>query len=262
MFSAVVLAGERPGGSPLSRELGLMASVLVDVAGKPAVQRVIEALSDAQSISSGLLCGPVEQVFRDAPEFSAILANSDFSWIAPAAGPSASAIKGVEKLDQYPVLLTSGDHALLTAQLVDRFCRQALETGADIVVGLTPWAMVQEAFPDSKRTVQHYSDGAFCGTNLFAVLNPDGLAALEFWQSVEAQRKRPWKIAGKLGVGFLSRFLLRRVSLHGALQRLSEVTGCKTDFVQINSARAAVDVDSVADQKLAESILSTESQNG
>ena len=34
MFSAVILAGERPGGSAFARELGLPASVLVNVAGK------------------------------------------------------------------------------------------------------------------------------------------------------------------------------------------------------------------------------------
>ena len=43
-FAAVVLAGERPGGSDFSHELGLPASVLVDVAGKSALARVIEAL--------------------------------------------------------------------------------------------------------------------------------------------------------------------------------------------------------------------------
>jgi hypothetical protein len=51
MFSAVVLAGERPGGSPLSRALGLEASVLIDVAGKPALQRVIDALSGADQVN-------------------------------------------------------------------------------------------------------------------------------------------------------------------------------------------------------------------
>ena len=43
-FSAVVLAGERPGGSAFSRGLGLSAGVLAPVDGKPALRRVIEAL--------------------------------------------------------------------------------------------------------------------------------------------------------------------------------------------------------------------------
>ena len=52
-FKAVVLAGERPGGSDFSRALGLPASVLVDVAGKSAVARVIEALESSDWVDGG-----------------------------------------------------------------------------------------------------------------------------------------------------------------------------------------------------------------
>jgi len=255
MFSAVVLAGERPGGSPLSRALGLKASVLVEVAGKPALQRVMEALSGAEQINGGLLCGPAKSVYQDAPEFERILAGTSFRWLEPEAGPSASAIKAIKTLGQYPLLLTSGDHALLTSATVDAFCRNARVVGGDIVVGLTPYSIVHAAFPQSKRTVQRYSDGSFCGTNLFVVLNPAGLAALEFWKTVEAERKRPWKIAHKLGIGFLLRCALGRVSLQRALQQLSDRCECKVSYVLVNEARAAVDVDTVADRDLAQAVL-------
>jgi GTP:adenosylcobinamide-phosphate guanylyltransferase len=255
MFSAVVLAGERPGGSPLARELGLKASVLVDVAGKSALQRVMDALAAAEQVSGGVVCGPAGNVYHAAPEFERILAGTSFHWLQPEAGPSASAIKAVSAVSRYPVLVTTGDHALLTPGLVDQFCRDALAAGGDVVAGLAPYALVRAAYPQSKRTVQIYSDGSFCGTNLFAVLNPAGLKALEFWKSVEADRKRPWKIARQLGMGFLLRCALRRVSLEQALQHLSWRCGCTVRHVKIDSARAAVDVDSVADRDLAQRIL-------
>jgi molybdopterin-guanine dinucleotide biosynthesis protein A len=255
MFSAVVLAGERPGGSPLSRALGLKASVLVDVAGKSALQRVMESLSGAEQVTGGLLCGPAKDIYHATPEFKRILAGTSFQWLEPESGPSASAIKAIKALDQYPLLLTTGDHALLTSELVDTFCRQARAAGGDVVVGLTPYSIVHAAYPRSKRTVQRYNDGSFCGTNLFVVLNPAGLAALEFWKTVEAERKRPWKIARKLGIGFLLRCALGRVSLQQALQQLSDRCACKVSYVLVNSARAAVDVDSVADRDLAQHIL-------
>ena len=96
-FSCVVLAGERPGRSDSSRELGLPASVLVDVAGKSALARVIEALEASESVESGILCGPAENVYRENPEFQQILESSSFRWMAPETGPSASALAGIEQ---------------------------------------------------------------------------------------------------------------------------------------------------------------------
>ena len=258
LFRAVVLAGERPGVSALIRALGLRASVLVDVAGKPALQRVLEALRAAQSVDGGLICGPEVAVVRSTPGFDTILQDTGFDWLSPETGPSASAIKAIGHLQHYPVLLTTGDHALLTPALVDDFCQRALVAGGDIVTGLTPYASVKAAFPESRRTVQKYSDGAYCGTNLIAVMNSAGLAALEFWLQVEAWRKQPWKIARYLGPGFLLAYLLRRVSLRQALRRFSALCGCTANYVPIDSPRAAVDVDSVADRDLAEKILMAE----
>jgi len=252
MFRAIVLAGERPGGSVLSRQLGLASSVLVEVDGKPALQRVIEALEGSDQIEGGILCGPGEEIYRKSPEFERILAATGFEWLAPKAGPSASAVHAVKTLDRYPVLLTTGDHALLTPDLLDSFCRSALSVGGDVVAGLVPQAIVRAAFPGSKRTVQKYRDGGFCGANLFAILNPAGLAALVFWQVVESQRKRPWKIAQKLGFGFMLRYLLRRISLQQAILRLSAISGCRAGYVLLDSPRAAVDVDTLADRDLAE----------
>jgi molybdopterin-guanine dinucleotide biosynthesis protein A len=257
-YCAVVLAGERPGGSPLSRTLGLKASVLVDVAGKSALQRVMEALSGSKEVSGGLLCGPASEVYEQTPDFRRILDESPFHWLEPEAGPSASAIKAIKAIDHFPVLLTTGDHALLTPELVDSFCQQARAAGGDVVAGLAPYSIVHAAYPESKRTVQRYSDGGFCGTNLFVVQNPAGLAALEFWKSVEAERKRPWKIAQKLGFMFLLRAALRKVSLQQTFEQLSKRSGCRVAYVLVNSARAAVDVDSVADRDLAQSILLNE----
>lgn len=254
-FAAVVLAGERPGGSDFSRELGLAASVLVDVAGRSALGRVIDVLDSSASVDSGVLCGPAENVFRENPEFQQILEGTSFSWMAPETGPSASALAAVERMNSFPTLLTAGDHALLSPGLVDDFCSRACELDVDVVVGLVPYSIVKAAFPESKRTVLKFSNGQFCGSNLFAILNPKGKAGPAFWTHLEADRKRPWRMARKAGIGMLLKYLFRRLSLEGALESLSHAMGCRVGYVLIENPRAAVDVDSVADRDLAVKIL-------
>ncbi len=254
-FSAVVLAGERPGGSDFSRELGLTASVLADVAGKSALARVIEALESSRSVTGGVLCGPAENVYREAPEFGQILANSSFSWIEPRSGPSASALAGIEHVNRFPLLLTAGDHALLSGGIVDDFCSRVSTLDVDIAVGLVPYPVVKAAYPETKRTVLRFSNGEFCGSNLFAILSPEGKAGPAFWTRLEADRKRPWRMVRHGGIGLLLKYLLGRLSLEDALETLSKAMGCRLGHVLIDNPRAAIDVDSVADRDLAEKIL-------
>lgn len=254
-FKAAVLAGERPGGSDFSRELGLDASVLVDVAGQSALSRVISSLEASKSVSGGVLCGPSADVFGGNPEFQNILDGTSFQWLQPEAGPSASAMAAIEELDSFPTLLTAGDHALLTADLVDNFCTRVSTMDADVVVGLVPYPVVHAAFPESKRTVLRFSNGKFCGSNLFAILTPRGKAGPAFWRSLEADRKRPWRMARRIGMGVLIKGLLGMLTLESALESLSRAMGCRVGYLLIDNPRAAVDVDSVADRDLAEKLL-------
>lgn len=274
-FRSVILAGERPGGSPLSHAFKVPASVMVPVAGKPSLARVMQAIEDSRQVGHGIICGPSFDVIKNSDELKDLLEQSDYDWLAPATGPAASAMLALEKLDHFPSLLTAGDHALLTGEIIDSFCQQAHspdpvpstdnshgsaasdDSDYDIVIGFVPHALVKANWPESKRTVLKFSKGqAFCGSNLFAILNPEGLKALSFWRQAEADRKHPWRIARRFGFIALLLYLFRLLSLEDALQALSKAAGCRIGYVEVNYARAAVDVDSIEDQKLAEKILS------
>lgn len=259
-FHSIILAGERPGGSALSRAFALPASVLVPVAGKPCLLRVMEAIKESRHVQGGVICGPTARVLDKSEGMRQLLQDPSFQWLAPATGPASSALLALEKLKHYPTLLTAGDHALLTGEIVDDFCTQAqahaVRSKHDFVIGFVPYKLVQAAWPESKRTVLKFSDGHYCGSNLFAILNPNGTKALSFWRQAEADRKHPWRIARRFGLVALLRYLLRRLTLGDALQILSKASGCSIGYVRVDHARAAVDVDSIEDQQLAEKILS------
>jgi len=252
---AIVLAGERPGGNALARAHGLPAGVLVDVAGQNCVERVLAALRASAHVAGGLLVGPAGDLARTDASLCRLLAPGDFTWLAPANGPSASALAAASALDRWPALLTAGDHALLNATIVDDFCRAALAREADFVVGLVPHALVRARFPQSRRTLLRFQDGVFCGSNLFLLRRAAGTAALRLWQAVEQDRKRPWKVAARLGPGWLLRYLGGRLEVGEAFALLSARSGCRVDFVQVDDALAAVDVDSSADLALAREVL-------
>jgi len=162
-----VLAGERQGGNALARALGLKASVFAEVEGRRALERVLDALRQSTSIQSGLLVGPdcsdaaIEDVLRP------MLADGYFRWLPPAAGPCASALSGVAELESLPILLTAGDHALLTSELVNDFCLKALAQPGDLIVGLVPYALVKTRWPQSQRTVLRSGGALTAGPTSF-----------------------------------------------------------------------------------------------
>lgn len=259
-YRCVILAGERPGGSLLPRQFGVSTSVMVPVAGKPLLQSVMEAVDASQQTDGGIICGPGRDIIESDPALGSLLQTPSHRWLEPAAGPAASAVSALQALGHFPALLTTGDHALLTPEIVDNFCQLAAsrQDDEDLVIGFVPYELVNNAWPESKRTVLRFSDGGYCGANLFAILHPEGLKALSFWRQVESQRKKPWKIARRFGIASLLRYLFRRLSLEETLAELSKAAGCRIGHVKLEFARAAVDVDSIADQQLAERILSSQ----
>ena len=72
-FRTVILAGERPGGSPISHAFNVPASVMVPVAGKPSLVRVIQAIDESSFAHSGVICGPSAEVVGSSEELKTIL---------------------------------------------------------------------------------------------------------------------------------------------------------------------------------------------
>ncbi len=126
---------------------------------------------------------------------------------------------------------------------------------ADLIVGLVPYEAVRAAYPDSRRTVLKFADGARCGANLYLLRTDAARRGIEFWVAMQRDRKRPWRIAGRLGWLLLLRYLIRKLTLEDALGALSEKAGCRVASVPVKEPRAAVDVDSVDDWRLAQRIV-------
>jgi GTP:adenosylcobinamide-phosphate guanylyltransferase len=257
-FRSIILAGTRNADDPLATANGVDTKVLIPVAGNPSLNRVYKAIQASECIDGGIIVGPNGALASNDPTCREILADPKFEWIEPHPGPAASAIAALNHLEWTPVFLTAGDHALLTPNIIDTFCRGAAECDADMVIGLVPMTRVRKAFPHTKRTIFRFADGERCGSNLFAFLTPAGKQAVTFWSRIEQQRKKPWKILQTLGIGILARYVLRQLTLTRALHALSVKSGCRIAFVTVNDPRAAVDIDSTDDLKLAEAVLLAE----
>jgi molybdopterin-guanine dinucleotide biosynthesis protein A len=256
LFTAVILAGERGPGDPLVKASGACCKAMIEIDGTPMILRVLQALETATRVAARLVSGPEKDQLAAVPELDKLVASQTIGWRTPAPTPSTSAYEAMQSIpaDQ-PVLVTTADHPLLTAEIIDDFCTRSQDRDIDIAVGLAPYGLIRESYPDMKKTVLHFSDGDYCGTNLFAFLTERGRQLADFWRRVESQRKSPLRIIRILGWGAVVRYLLGRLTLENALELLSRRLDLRIGAVILEQADAAVDVDSIADHEIVQNKL-------
>lgn len=254
-FSAIVLAADRGRDDPVAAAAGVVAKCLTPVEGTPMVVRVIRALQESACVDTILLCGPEVGILQESPELRQMVDGNRVRWMSPLGSPSASAAAALAALPaDRPVLLTTGDHPLLRPEMVRYFLDQASAGGLDVAVALAPHEMVQQAYPRTRRTALKFSDGHYCGCNLFAFLTTRGRGMVPRWKKVEDHRKQPIRVIGLIGWLPMLLYALGILSLAGAMRRISLRTGMVAGAVSMPFAEAAIDVDSAADLDLARHI--------
>jgi GTP:adenosylcobinamide-phosphate guanylyltransferase len=236
--AALILAGSRSGvADPVAESEGVSHKALIEVDGTPMLARVAAALRAAGFARVA--------VSANDPDVVALAEALGLTVLAPAGGPSRSVGTALADLGT-PLLVTTADHALLEPEWVRAFVA-GVDARTDVAVLLARREAVEAALPGSRRTWLRFADGAWSGCNLFYFAREQGARAIDLWQKVEADRKRPWRIVRRFGAGTLVRYVLGRLTLAEAVARLGRTAGVTAGIVAARDGLAAVDVDSAGD---------------
>jgi GTP:adenosylcobinamide-phosphate guanylyltransferase len=253
-WTALVLAGQRPGVDPLAAAFGREAKALIPVAGEPMLSRVLDALAKTPEVVRIIVLA------QNAP---ALLADPALVWIADddriEARVSGRTISGsvlVAVSDPaigLPVLVTTADNVMLTPATVTEFIAGA--GTSDVSVAMVERGNLEAAVGPNRRTWLAFRGGAYTGANLFALTGPGANNALRFWETVEQDRKSVLRLAAHFGPVLMAKLLARRMTLHAALAAAGAKLGASVAPVLLSDGRMGVDVDKVEDHALAERLL-------
>jgi len=248
-YTAIVLAGSRPGRDPFAAQFGNDIKALVAVAGEPMVRRPVRALLASANVRRVVILSQAPDRIADViPKDARIGFRKSAATIAQT---MLAICRDPET--RWPLLVTTADHALLDASIVDEFCSGA--AGADLAVGVVERGVLMRRFPHAERTWLKFRGGAYTGANLFALASPRVSPAIKLWRSVEQDRKKGWRLIALVGPVMLLGAALRLASIDNVLARLGRKIGLSIKAVRLSNPVAGVDVDKPADHTLAEEIF-------
>lgn len=240
-MDAIVIAGGIPRPEdPLYSYVKGNAKALVDIAGKPMVQWVLDALSDSKRVDNVIVVGlsPKNQLSCKKPLH--FLSNQGRMLSNIVAGINKSL--QLDKKSKY-VLIVSSDIPAIKAHMVDWLVDTAMQTKDDLYYGVCSREVMEERYPGSNRTYTRLKDIELCGSDINLCHVRMATEHLDLWESLLGARKSPLAQASKLGLGLLFALATRQLTLESAVTRISERIGIKGRAVVWPYAEPCMDVD-------------------
>lgn len=216
------------------------SKALIDVAGKPMIQWVLDALGDAKQVDnviviglssrSGLTCKkPIHYVSNQGRMLSNIVAGVNKSL-------------ELNKKTQY-VLVVSSDIPTLKGEMVDWLVATCMETQDDIYYGVCPRDVMESRFPDSKRTYTRLKDMEVCGADINITHFRMATEHLDLWEKLIGNRKSPLMQASMIGLDTFFQVATHSITLNDLVEKVCGRIGIKGRAIVWNHAEPCMDVD-------------------
>jgi GTP:adenosylcobinamide-phosphate guanylyltransferase len=240
-MDAIVTAGGIPQpGEPLY-EFTLGASkAMLDVAGKPMIQWVIDALEGAQTIDGIVVIG--------LPPESEIKSTKVKVRISNQGGMVDNIRSGVnkvleEKPDARHVLIVSSDIPTITSEMVDWVVNAAMQTDLEAYYNVIERDVMEKRFPGSKRSYTRLRDVEVCGGDMNLIKTSLVTQNEELWNKLVAARKNVFKQAALIGYDTLFLLIFRLVDLDGAVKKAAKRLKLTGKAILCPYAEVGMDVD-------------------
>lgn len=240
-MDAIIIAGGIPQlDEPLYEFTQGRPKALLDIAGKPMVQWVLEALNGSQLIDRIVLVSlSAEDGLKcDKPLF----------YVPNQGGMLQNLRAGIQKvLELNPqanhVLTVSSDIPAITPEMVDWLIERTSGTDYDVYYTVIPRQVMETRYPGSKRSYTKLKDVEVCGGDMNKIHASLTTSRQDLWEKILAARKSALKQAALLGFDNLILLLLGRVTLEKAVERVTKRMKVTGEAIVSPYAELGMDVD-------------------
>lgn len=240
-MDAIVTAGGIPKPEePLFEYTQGKSKALLDVAGKPMIQWVLDALCAADTIDKIIIMGLPDDGSLNCSKIAHYMPNQGSMLENIRAG--ILQLKQIKPEAQH-ALIVSSDIPTITSAMVDWVVNTCMQTDQDVYYNLIPRDVMEKRFPGSKRTYTHLKDVEVCGGDMNVIRTMTVTSDDNFFERLISSRKSVFKQASLIGYGTLILFLLRQLTLEDAIQRVAKRLNLTGRAIICPYAEVGMDVD-------------------
>jgi GTP:adenosylcobinamide-phosphate guanylyltransferase len=240
-MDAIVTAGGIPEpGEPLYELTQGRSKALLDMAGKPMVQWVLDAISASQYVGRVIVIG--------LDETAGLTCEKPLSYLENHGSMVANTIAGGQEIlrmnpDAEYMLFVSSDIPTITGEMVDWLIAETKKTDVDVYYNAISKETMDKRFPGSKRSFIKFKDVEICGGDMTIFRTRLIAGEKSMFQQLIAARKNVIKQASLIGWGTLILLLLRQLTLDGAAERAGRKLGVTAQALRCPYAELGMDVD-------------------
>ncbi len=240
-MDAVLTAGGIPQpDEPLYSYSQGESKALLDVAGKPMIQWVLDALNSAKTIDRVVVIGLSDKSNLASRKPLTYMSNQGKLLDNLKAGTAR--VLELNPKAKY-VLFVSSDIPGITGEMVDWVVNSCMETKDDLYYNVIRREDMEKRYPTSKRTYTPLKDMEVCGGDMnmarASIVNQNS----EFWSKLLEARKNPAAQAALIGSDIIFKFLFRQLTIDDVIERVAHKLGLKGRALICPYPEIGMDVD-------------------
>jgi GTP:adenosylcobinamide-phosphate guanylyltransferase len=244
--TTLVMAGSRKGpDNPVAQLQNKSHKCMVEIDGVVMLERVVEELINSGKNGRIFVSIESEELMREAPRLAEFLDSGAIQYIQALGNLSDSVISAVNAIDNaLPLVITTGDNALHTADLNADFVDQFLAASGDVAIGWADASVVLADFPDVGLAFHWLKDGGYSSTNLYGLRTEQALSAVKVFEGGGQFGKRHMRILKAFGVMPFVVYKLKLATLDQLMTRIGRNLIVSMDAILLNYSSGPIDVDS------------------
>ncbi|HLF88428.1 MAG TPA: nucleotidyltransferase family protein [Anaerolineales bacterium] len=240
-MDAIVTAGGIPQeGEPLYEFTQGRPKALLELAGKPMVQWVLDALGEAKKIDRVVVVGLSEE--------GRLASRKPLYYLPNQGGMLENLFAGAQKLlsvnpDSEAMISVSSDVPSITGEIIDWMVGEVESSEHDVFYNVISREAMENRFPSSKRTFTKFKDIEVCGGDVTAFRTSLLTSEGGVWRELIAARKNVLKQAAIIGWSTFFLLFIRQLTLDGAVERVAGRLGITAKALMSPYPEVGMDVD-------------------